>query len=236
MLYINNRQNKNKMEQNRKPRKQLDYNNGKIYKIINYTNDKIYIGSTVSSLSKRLSEHKKIGRKNDLHRPFYNDLFENIGKEYFEIVLIEEYPCNSKLELERREYEIIQQHVRELGRDKIYNLRCSHNDYSDECRKKISEANKKENKPITEEQKKAISDRTKGKNNPMYNKRQNEAPGFKRGGLWYDDNKKRWCFDWIIYDENNVRIRKSKSFCVSVWGENGAKQMCVDLQNKIYPL
>ena len=223
------------MEQNRKQRKQLDYNNGKIYKIINFTNDKIYIGSTTSSLSKRLSEHKKVGRKNDLHKPFYKDLFENIGKEYFEILLIEEYPCNSKLELERREYEIIQQHVRELGRDKIYNLRCSHNDYSDECKKKISEANKKENKPMTEETKKKISDRTKGKNNPMYNKRREQAPTFTRGSIYYDKIKNRWLYQWSEYNENDEAITKSKSFSISVWGEN-AHKMCVDFQNKIYPL
>lgn len=236
MLNITNRTIKNKMEQNNKQRKLLDYSNGKIYKIVNDTNDKIYIGSTTSTLAKRLSEHKKIKRANDKQRPFYKDLFDNIGKEHFSILLIEEFPCNSRLELERREYEIIQQHVQELGRDKIYNLRCAHNDYSDECKKKISEANKKENKPISEEQKKAISDRTKGEYNPMYNKRREKAPAFKRGCIRYDKIKNRWCYDWITYHENDVKKRYTKSFSISIWGEEGAKEHCEKIQNEIYPL
>ena len=122
------------MEQNKKQKAQINYNNGKIYKIVNDVNDKIYIGSSTTLLSKRLSDHKR--NHTYLHKLFYQDLLENIGKDHFSIILIEEHPCNSKLELERREYEIIQQHVRELGRDKIYNLRCAHNDYSEECRKK----------------------------------------------------------------------------------------------------
>ena len=109
------------MEQNKKQKASINYNNGKIYKIVNDINDKIYIGNSTTKLSKRLSDHKKIGKK-DKEKPFYKDLFENVGKEHFSIILIEECPCNSKLESEKREYEIIQQHSRELGRDKIYNL------------------------------------------------------------------------------------------------------------------
>lgn len=224
------------MEQNNKQRKPLDYNNGKIYKIVNDTNDKIYIGSSTTTLPKRLANHKKRNPK-DMHKPFYQDLFDNIGKDHFQIILIEKYSCNSKLELERREYEIIQQHVNELGRDKIYNLRCSHTDYSEECRKKLSEANKKENKtPMTEEQKKAISQRTIGENNPMYNKRGDLAPSFKRGSIRYDNIKSRWCFEWTTYDENGIKKRNTKSFSIGVWGEDGAKEQCVKLQNEIYPL
>ena len=46
------------MEENRNKSEYNGYNNSKVYKLINSVDDTFYIGSTTSSLSKRLCDHK----------------------------------------------------------------------------------------------------------------------------------------------------------------------------------
>jgi hypothetical protein len=76
------------------------YSRGKIYKLVSDMTDLIYIGSCCKPLSKRLCAHKsdfKLGKA----RTKSVELFKLGGK--VEIILIEDYPCKSKWELERRE-------------------------------------------------------------------------------------------------------------------------------------
>ena len=70
-----------------------DYQKGKIYKIIDNTNDNIYIGSTINPLKERLRKHKSLNCSSR----------EIIRNNNYNIILIEDYPCNSKEELELRE-------------------------------------------------------------------------------------------------------------------------------------
>ena len=71
----------------------VNYKEGKIYKIISNQTTDIYIGSTVSTLTKRLSRHKK-GDSSSCEICKYDDV---------KIILIEKYPCNDKDELRMRE-------------------------------------------------------------------------------------------------------------------------------------
>ena len=75
------------------------YNNGKIYKITSNQTELIYVGSTIQELRRRFWQHtsKSMGSQ-CLSREItkYGDA---------RIQLIEEFPCNSKYELENREYE-----------------------------------------------------------------------------------------------------------------------------------
>ena len=82
------------------------YEKGKIYRITNNDYNKFYIGSTCESLSQRMANH----RRNYNH--YLNDkqkystvvsLFNEYGLENCKIELIENYPCNSKEELLKRE-------------------------------------------------------------------------------------------------------------------------------------
>ena len=77
-----------------------DYKNGKIYKLWSLEGDDIYIGSTINSLHKRLFHHKK---------PSNNCRSKLLFEKYKEvkIELIEEYVCENKAQLNRREGEII---------------------------------------------------------------------------------------------------------------------------------
>lgn len=86
------------------------YKRGMIYTIRNYTDDTmIYVGSTINTLSKRFYNHKidyKTGRSLSLYLFIDNDDWTD-----WYIELYEQYPCNNKKELERREGEVI----REIG-------------------------------------------------------------------------------------------------------------------------
>jgi len=77
------------------------YENGKIYTIKCKYNDKlIYVGSTISSLCDRMGRHC-LDKKCSLYQ-YVNGDWDN-----WYIELYEEYPCNNKKNLEKREGEII---------------------------------------------------------------------------------------------------------------------------------
>ena len=81
-----------------------DYSKGKIY-TIRCRNDpsQIYVGSTIQPLSKRFGTHKKDKMKFP-HYPLYKQV-EDWSDWYIE--LYEDFPCERKEQLEKREGEII---------------------------------------------------------------------------------------------------------------------------------
>jgi group I intron endonuclease len=83
------------------------YANGKIYRLVNSIDGEEYVGSSCTSLAKRLHAHRKVAKKQG-ERRVYKHLNE-IGFENVSIVLVEEYPCDNKMELERRERYWIEQ-------------------------------------------------------------------------------------------------------------------------------
>ena len=75
------------------------YQNGKIYKLTCDNSPLIYYGSTCQKyLSSRLAGHKN---SLNTERPCSSKQLFELGK--VSIHLVEEYPCNSKMELELRE-------------------------------------------------------------------------------------------------------------------------------------
>ena len=79
-----------------------DYSSGKIYTIRCKTDDtKIYVGSTIQPLSVRFAGHKGHSKKN--YRWYKN--IDDWNDWYIE--LYENYPCNNREELNKREGEII---------------------------------------------------------------------------------------------------------------------------------
>lgn len=79
----------------------IRYQRGKIYSIRSPHTDMVYYGSTISPLSKRLSGHN-----NDFNRGHYCSSQEILALGDAHIELVENYPCNSKNELDRREGQI----------------------------------------------------------------------------------------------------------------------------------
>lgn len=84
------------------------YQFGAIYKITNKLNDEIYVGSTTNDLEVRFIKHKSDAKNRPELSKFYSYMNE-LGIDNFEIKLIEEYPCDTKEQLRRREGELIQE-------------------------------------------------------------------------------------------------------------------------------
>lgn len=84
----------------------MDYQNGKIYQITDIAYTKCYIGSTTQPLCKRLYHHKKsyeFWKNGSKSKTTSFQLFEEFGVENCIIELIENYPCENKNELTKRE-------------------------------------------------------------------------------------------------------------------------------------
>jgi hypothetical protein len=145
------------------------YQLSKIYTIRHPDTDKFYIGSTCQQyLSKRFASHKKdyinksslsINSKN----PTSSTILFNMGIDDCYIELLENYPCNSKLELEKREGELIRIH-----KDNIVNKNISGYDYKNnktKYNKQYNEDNKEHianlHKQYSKDNKEHISNRQK---------------------------------------------------------------------------
>ena len=129
-----------------------DYTKGKIYSIRCRTdNTLIYVGSTVCSLSKRWGQHKgaKISKKYGL----YTCIEINGGFENWYIELYENYPCENKEQLFKKEGEII----RLIGTLNTQIAGRSKKEYAEENKEKMDEYKKEwciENKDKITEKKK----------------------------------------------------------------------------------
>jgi adenylate kinase family enzyme len=115
------------MEENR-------YSRGKIYKIVDNTNGNIYVGSTTEpTLAKRLANHRAKYKCYLDGNSKYISSFKIIENGDYDIVLVENCPCNTKDELHKRERHYIEtlecvnkvvvgrtiKEYREVNRDKI---------------------------------------------------------------------------------------------------------------------
>jgi GIY-YIG catalytic domain len=81
----------------------VNYQKGKIYKIIGGSGQ-TYIGSTTTSLRQRLVEHKSVKKRYENGKIISkNSVFPILDEANYDIILIENYPCNNKEELHSRE-------------------------------------------------------------------------------------------------------------------------------------
>jgi len=95
------------------PMTSTDFSKGLIYKLCSNDTDikDIYVGST-TSFKHRKYNHKSIcyNEKNKNYNSYvYKFIRENGGWEAWNMILVESYPCKTRLELEKREREIIEQ-------------------------------------------------------------------------------------------------------------------------------
>jgi hypothetical protein len=91
------------------------YENGKIYTIRSNQSDKYYIGSTCSPLNKRLYEHKRSYKRYlDGKLKMKTASYEIVKFDDAYIELLELFPCQTKIELIKREGELIRQHKHEV--------------------------------------------------------------------------------------------------------------------------
>jgi group I intron endonuclease len=79
-----------------------NYQNGKVYKLTNNINDDEYVGSTANLLRVRLAGHRSDAKDESRTSAIYTAMRE-LGAENFDIILIENFPCADKNELNARE-------------------------------------------------------------------------------------------------------------------------------------
>jgi hypothetical protein len=90
-----------------------DYTKAKIYRIVSEKTDHLYVGSTTRPLLQRYREHRNLhkwfvkGKTRALQSCTSSSIFKFNDAR---IELIEEYPCANKLELDKREAQIIVNH------------------------------------------------------------------------------------------------------------------------------
>jgi hypothetical protein len=82
----------------------VNYNQGKIYKIVCNETGNQYIGSTVEpTLARRLTGHKRNYNAYLNGKHNYVSSFEILKSNSYDIILIENFPCETKDELHARE-------------------------------------------------------------------------------------------------------------------------------------
>jgi hypothetical protein len=123
-----------------------NYQNGKIYSIRSHQTDEIYIGSTTQPLSMRMATHRRDYKCYLQGKMHYITSFKilEFGDAYIE--LIEEFPCVSKMHLEKREGEIIRKMEKCANRciagRTMKEYRQDHKEHLKEWMKKYREDNK----------------------------------------------------------------------------------------------
>jgi len=128
-----------------------DYKKGLIYTIRSPHTDNIYIGSTCQRLSKRLYAHKSNFRKYKNGATKYITSYKilEFGDAYIE--LLESYPCNNKIELCKREGEVIRE----------YKNICVNKYIAGKTLKKYYQENKEQVKQYYQENKEQIKEKKK---------------------------------------------------------------------------
>lgn len=84
----------------------MGYELGKIYKL-QCSDGYYYIGSTIQKLRERFSLHKQKSKKVNADRNKEFSHINALGWENVEILLIQDYPCETKRQLEEKEQEFI---------------------------------------------------------------------------------------------------------------------------------
>ena len=174
------------MEYNRTEQNRMDYKNGKIYVLRSHQTEDIYIGSTTTKLSKRFHKHKKDFKvwKNGKRR--YISSFELIKYDDVYIQLLELCPCDSKMELERREGQLIRS-VNCVNKNVAGRTQKEWRDDNKDTKKEYNKEYYQENKEILKEKHKESREEYKKENKDKINQKFN----CECGGKYTHNHKSR---------------------------------------------
>jgi len=180
------------------------YKNAKVYKIIDNTNGYIYIGSTCSPLCKRLAYHKQDFYKWKNGYGKYISSFKILENENYDIILLEECPCENNEQLRMKE------------REWIDNLECVNSNKSytskEEKQKQIYEYYEKNKNLIYQYQKEYYEKNKLSK--IQYQKKYNEKNKnliYQYQKKYHEKNKEKLLQQQKqYYDNNKEKIREKK--------------------------
>ena len=173
-----------------------NYQNGKIYTIRCKSNPNlIYVGSTIQLLCKRIARHK-FNSKCLTNILLYKTINNNWDDWYIE--LFENYPCNNKEELHKREGQVI----REIGTLNIVINKRTKEEYRNDYKEEIKEYQSK----YREENKEKIKERDK-----KYHEKNRDTILDKHKD-YYKNNKEILLEKNKIYrEEKKEEIKKKRS-------------------------
>jgi hypothetical protein len=139
------------------------YHTSKIYTLRSHQCETYYIGSTTQPLYKRLYEHRNNKKHYDIGKHHYITSFDIIKYDDNYIELLEEYKCDNKQQLERREGELIREHKE----------KCVNNKIAGRTKKEYAEENKEKTQTYMKQyQKNNKEDITEYKNEWYANKKE----------------------------------------------------------------
>lgn len=179
------------------------YSNGKIYMIESASAGLIYYGSTCLPLYKRLHGHKNNYKKYQNGKSNFVTSYNILDHEDHKIILVEEYPCDNKYQLQAREAYYIR--TRE----------CVNKVMPNRTRKEYREDNKDKIQANNKEWRLENSDKIKEDKKVYYeNHKEQISDKFKQ---YYEDNKQELIKKNKQYWENNEdkikEHRKQKVEC-----------------------
>jgi hypothetical protein len=190
------------MESEKKGKKGIDYSKGKIYRIVCDTTGLVYIGSTVETLSNRLSKHKNNYKNYLKGKNNYITSFDILKNDNYKIILIENYSCINREELEREE------------RKYIETIECVNKIIPGRTDKEYYEDNKDKIKKYEKEYRKNNKDKLKEKNKIYREENKDKIKELKN--KWYKTNKQ---------EINKKKIVKIEcEFCKSITTKNHFKR------------
>lgn len=180
------------------------YDRGKIYRVV-APDDTQYIGSTIGTLISRFGNHRRMyssWKAGGVKRPCATtQLFDKYGVDNCKIELIENFPCESKKELDRREGEIIKtstcinkviagRTLEEYRKDKKSELNQKGREYYEENKEKELERRRKYYEENTDRRKQYAKIRSENFTQEVKNK--------------VKDQKKKW------REENADKVKEQK--------------------------
>jgi hypothetical protein len=117
-----------------------NYSKGKIYSIrCIYDDSLIYVGSTIEPLSTRMAKHRFDSKKKICqNKKLYQKVYETTWDDFY-IELYENFPCENRDQLNKREGEVI----RQIGTLNKYVAGRTEKEYREENAEKIKENNKR---------------------------------------------------------------------------------------------
>ena len=175
------------------------YEQGKIYQIVDVGFNKCYIGSTCEGLKRRMARHREHYKAhvNGCSRKHERSmmLFDEFGIDNCKILLIKDFPCSSRAELEREEGREIQNNIDKCVNKNVVG-RTRQEYYNDnherllqnkkEHRLNNIEQYKEKDKKYSENNKEKISERRK----KQYEQNKEEINGKNRAN--YQKNKDKY--------------------------------------------
>ena len=228
------------MEKQNKTKKPIDYSKGKIYKIVCNTTGLIYVGSTIQKLCERLRAHRSHYKLYLKGKSRFYTSFDIIKNNNYEIILIENCPCNSKEELHREERKYIEsigcvnkviptRTKKEWITSNIDKIKKQTKTYYENNKEKLNEKQRiyyENNKEEKNQKKRQHYQNTKGQQKKEYYEK-NKKEIQEKQRIYRENNKEKYNERQKEYHQKHKQKRKIKvecEYCKTIIGKDNLRR------------